>query len=75
VRQNGPSQIRFLHAPAKKPESVDLIYLDPPFNSNADYNVLFAEHSGDRAAARGRTEFRVNVPALPRKRGPEIGAA
>jgi len=32
-------------------ESVDLIYLDPPFNSNADYNVLFAEHSGDRAAA------------------------
>jgi len=32
-------------------ESVDLIYLDPPFNSNADYNVLFAEHSGQRAAA------------------------
>ena len=27
-------------------ESVDLIYLDPPFNSNADYNVLFAEKSG-----------------------------
>jgi 16S rRNA G966 N2-methylase RsmD len=25
-------------------ESVDLVYLDPPFNSNADYNVLFAEH-------------------------------
>lgn len=24
-------------------ESVDLIYLDPPFNSSADYNVLFAE--------------------------------
>ena len=22
-------------------ESVDLIYLDPPFNSNANYNVLF----------------------------------
>lgn len=32
-------------------ESVDLVYLDPPFNSNADYNVLFAEHSGERAAA------------------------
>ena len=31
--------------------SVDLVYLDPPFNSNADYNVLFAEQSGDRAAA------------------------
>jgi len=24
-------------------ESVDLIYLDPPFNSKADYNVLFSE--------------------------------
>jgi adenine specific DNA methylase Mod len=27
-----------------KDESVDLVYLDPPFNSNANYNVLFAEH-------------------------------
>lgn len=34
-----------------KDESVDLVYLDPPFNSNATYNVLFAEHSGERAAA------------------------
>jgi len=25
------------------PESVDLIYLDPPFNSNRSYNVLFKE--------------------------------
>jgi DNA modification methylase len=33
-----------------KDESVDLVYLDPPFNSNADYNVLFAEH-GEKAAA------------------------
>ena len=24
-------------------ESVDLIYLDPPFNSNRSYNVLFKE--------------------------------
>lgn len=32
-------------------ESVDLIYLDPPFNSNATYNVLFAEQSGERSAA------------------------
>ncbi len=22
-------------------ESVDLVYLDPPFNSNANYNILF----------------------------------
>lgn len=34
-----------------KDESVDLVYLDPPFNSAQDYNVLFAEQDGDRAAA------------------------
>jgi site-specific DNA-methyltransferase (adenine-specific) len=32
-------------------DSVDLIYLDPPFNSNATYNVLFGEHSGEKSAA------------------------
>ena len=32
-------------------ESVDLVYLDPPFNSNANYNVLFAEQDGEQAAA------------------------
>jgi len=32
-------------------ETVDLVYLDPPFNSNATYNVLFAEHNGTKAAA------------------------
>ncbi|MCX6544665.1 MAG: DNA methyltransferase [Acidobacteria bacterium] len=32
-------------------ESVDLVYLDPPFNSNASYNVLFAERDGARAAS------------------------
>ena len=32
-------------------ESVDLIYLDPPFNSNATYNVLFREKSGEQSAA------------------------
>src|SRR5712691_9708279 len=26
--------------------SVDLIYLDPPFNSNRSYNVLFKDESG-----------------------------
>jgi hypothetical protein len=31
-------------------ESVDLVYLDPPFNSNADYNILFSER-GEKAAA------------------------
>lgn len=32
-------------------ESVDLIYLDPPFNSNRDYNVLFREQSGNESPA------------------------
>ncbi len=32
-------------------ESVDLIYLDPPFNSQATYNVLFAEKNGTQSAA------------------------
>ena len=32
-------------------ETVDLVYLDPPFKSNQDYNVLFAERDGTRAAA------------------------
>jgi site-specific DNA-methyltransferase (adenine-specific) len=31
--------------------SVDLVYLDPPFNSNATYNVLFAEKTGEKSAA------------------------
>ena len=26
-----------------KDETIDLVYLDPPFKSNQDYNVLFAE--------------------------------
>jgi len=34
-----------------KDETVDLVYLDPPFNSNATYNVLFAEQNGSKAAA------------------------
>ena len=32
-------------------ESVDLVYLDPPFNSNATYNVLFKEAGGEGSAA------------------------
>jgi site-specific DNA-methyltransferase (adenine-specific) len=31
--------------------SVDLVYLDPPFNSNADYNVLFKDQSGQLSPA------------------------
>jgi site-specific DNA-methyltransferase (adenine-specific) len=32
-------------------ESVDLVYLDPPFNSRQDYNVLFRSTSGERSQA------------------------
>lgn len=32
-------------------ESVDLVYLDPPFNSNATYNVLFKAPSGEQSQA------------------------
>jgi DNA modification methylase len=31
--------------------SVDLVYLDPPFNSNRSYNVLFRHRSGAEAQA------------------------
>jgi 16S rRNA G966 N2-methylase RsmD len=36
-----------------KDESVDLIYLDPPFNSAANYNVLFRAPSGEASEALG----------------------
>ena len=32
-------------------ESIDLVYLDPPFQSGRDYNVLFQEQDGAQAAA------------------------
>ncbi|MEG3180896.1 hypothetical protein [Sphingomonas sp. LT1P40] len=32
-------------------ESVDLIYLDPPFNSNANYNILFRSPTGAESDA------------------------
>ena len=39
------------HVPS---DSVDLVYLDPPFNSNASYNVLFKEQSGEASPAQIR---------------------
>ncbi|MDR3323543.1 MAG: restriction endonuclease [Zoogloeaceae bacterium] len=32
-------------------ESVDLVYLDPPFNSDRDYNILFASPKGEQSEA------------------------
>jgi DNA modification methylase len=34
-----------------KDESVDLVYLDPPFNSNRKYSLLFKDKSGDDSQA------------------------
>jgi len=34
-----------------KDETVDLIYLDPPFNSNRNYNVLFKDERGTESEA------------------------
>jgi len=35
-------------------ESVDLVYLDPPFKSSQNYNILFQEQNGSRAASQIR---------------------
>lgn len=32
-------------------KTIDIVYLDPPFNSNTNYNVLFAEKDGSKAAS------------------------
>jgi site-specific DNA-methyltransferase (adenine-specific) len=37
-----------------KDESVDLVYLDPPFKSEQNYDVLFAEQNGSRSSAQIR---------------------
>ncbi len=34
-----------------KDETIDLIYLDPPFKSNQEYNILFEERNGSRSKA------------------------
>ena len=37
-------------------QSVDLIYLDPPFNSKANYNVLYSSEGGNNAQYRAFTD-------------------
>ena len=41
-------------------ESVDLVYLDPPFNSNASYNVLFKEHDGAKPVVACRSIWEIS---------------
>jgi 16S rRNA G966 N2-methylase RsmD len=45
--------------PYLKDETVDLVYLDPPFNSGASYNAFFQEKCGTTAA-----KFADNRPGL-----------
>ena len=64
--------------------SVDLIYLDPPFNSNRQYNAIYQDETGRPLPSRGRAKssfggFGVNdgfvgrgAPAA-RCRRPELG--
>jgi site-specific DNA-methyltransferase (adenine-specific) len=35
-------------------DSIDLVYLDLPFKSNQDYNILFKEQDGSRSPAQIR---------------------
>jgi 16S rRNA G966 N2-methylase RsmD len=45
-------------------ESVDLIYLDPPFNSNRDYNFRMAALSQGRRATTTRSTL-PNLSVVP----------
>jgi 16S rRNA G966 N2-methylase RsmD len=51
-----------------KDESVDLIYLDPPFNSNVNYNVLapnfLQQHINDKHTFRSIEPIDVNETLL-----------
>ena len=54
-------------------ESVDLVYLDPPFNSNASYNVLFkapggAQIAGADRGVRGHLALERDRPSAPSTR-------
>ena len=49
--------------------SVDLIYLDPPFNSSANYNILFGEGNGVPAQVRAfRDTWKWDAAAVERTR-------
>ncbi len=44
-------------------ESVDLVYLDPPFNSNRGYNVIFNRRDTIAALKRRPADTRNDAPA------------
>src|ERR1019366_3984067 len=67
-----------------KDATVDLVYLDPPFNSNATYNVLFKAPSGQQSKAQveafedtwhwGEEAEHAFVEVLQNHRYPDVGA-
>ena len=53
--------------------SVDLVYLDPPFNSNKAYNVFFDTDAGEKSQA--QIEAFDDVALVAAGRGAVPGAA
>ncbi len=49
-------------------QSVDLVYLDPPFNSRQDYSVLFAEKNRSKLTS----QIRAFIKEKALKRDPSI---
>jgi len=50
-------------------ESVDLVYLDPPFNSKATYSVLFKEKNGTASADKVGARAPLPQPLVDRGKG------
>ena len=50
-------------------ESVDLVYLDPPFNSNRSYNVLFREEKGNEVCVNRRSRLSSFALRINRRAG------
>jgi hypothetical protein len=49
-------------------ESIDLVYLDPPFNSNRNYSVLFRDESGKHSEAQIGVFVTLEDPSGPMKK-------
>jgi hypothetical protein len=65
--------LKWLRDPKLFPDaSVDLVYLDPPFNSNADYNVLFREASGEASQAQFTPSPTPGTGRTPRRLTPSL---
>jgi site-specific DNA-methyltransferase (adenine-specific) len=45
-------------------EAIDLVYLDPPFNSNRAYNIIFRDESGNTTDAQLLASSGVEVLSL-----------